>query len=129
MASLREVLPGVRHACDAYVDLIRERSLLEGVAASLTEMHAPDLMSRRIEAFERHYGFEKHRGLDYFSARLEQAKRDADFALTFVGEHATTRALQAACMNALVCKTDLLWQILDSIDKPLTSSGQHVAVA
>src|SRR6187549_2097695 len=47
---LGSVLPGVKFACDSYVSLVRERSLLEAVASSLTEFFAPDLMSRRIQA-------------------------------------------------------------------------------
>ena len=49
--SLRSVLPGVKFACDAYVTLVRERSLVEAVASSLTEFFAPDLMSKRIQAW------------------------------------------------------------------------------
>ena len=45
VAGLRRVLPAVRFACDAYVALVRERSLLECVASSLTEFFAPELMS------------------------------------------------------------------------------------
>ena len=41
-------LPGVRFACDAYVALCRESPLVVAVASSLTEMFAPDLMSKRI---------------------------------------------------------------------------------
>ena len=36
VASCRSVLPGVRFACDAYVELVRHRSLVEAVASSLT---------------------------------------------------------------------------------------------
>ena len=46
-------LPKVRAACDDYVALVRERSLVEAVASSLTELFAPDLMARRIAAWER----------------------------------------------------------------------------
>jgi pyrroloquinoline-quinone synthase len=55
VASCRSVLPGVRFACDGYVELVRERSLVEAVASSLTEFFAPDLMSRRVLAWERQY--------------------------------------------------------------------------
>src|ERR1044071_6660391 len=48
VASCRSVLPGVRFACDGYVDLVRERTLVEAVASSLTEFFAPDLMSKRV---------------------------------------------------------------------------------
>ncbi len=46
VASFRSVLPGVRFACDAYVQLVQRVSLVEAVASSLTESFAPDLMSR-----------------------------------------------------------------------------------
>jgi pyrroloquinoline-quinone synthase len=118
MLSLREVLPGVRFACDAYVQLVRERSLLEGVAASLTEFFAPDLMSRRIAAFEQHYGFKDSSGLDYFKSRVPRASRDSREALDFVVEHASTRAEQAACVAALVKKTEILWHLLDCLAEP-----------
>ncbi len=42
VASCRLVLPGVRFACDAYVEFVREHSLVEAVASSLTEFFAPD---------------------------------------------------------------------------------------
>jgi len=49
------VLPGVRFAVDGYVNFCRLATPLEAVAASLTEMFAPDLMETRIAAFEKHY--------------------------------------------------------------------------
>src|SRR6478736_2457940 len=48
MSSL--VLPGVRFACDAYVTLVRDATLVEAVASSLTELFAPALLSTRITA-------------------------------------------------------------------------------
>ena len=51
VTSLSRVEPTVRFACDAYVALVRERSLLEAVASTLTEFFAPDIMSRRIAAW------------------------------------------------------------------------------
>lgn len=115
MLSLREVLPGVRFACDAYVTLVRERSLLEGVASSLTEFFAPDLMSTRIAAFENHYGLRDDPGLDYFRGRVPRASRDSKEALSFVIERATTHAAQAACVAALLRKTEILWHLLDCV--------------
>jgi coenzyme PQQ biosynthesis protein C/coenzyme PQQ biosynthesis protein PqqD len=52
---LPRVLTGVRFACDSYVSLCRESPLVVAVASSLTEMFAPDLMSARIAAWEKHY--------------------------------------------------------------------------
>src|SRR5207245_8717082 len=51
----RHLVPGVRFSVDAYVNFARTRPWIEAVAASLTELFAPDLMLERIAAFERHY--------------------------------------------------------------------------
>jgi len=123
LLSLREVLPGVRFACDAYVGLVRDRPLLEGVAASLTEFFAPELMSRRIAAFETHYGLSGP-GLEYFKARVPRATRDAREAVDFVIEHARTRADQAACVAALVEKTEILWHLLDCVAQADPAEGE-----
>ena len=114
VASCRSVLPGVRFACDAYVQLVRERSLLEAVASSLTEFFAPDLMSRRILAWEQHYSWVRPEMLAYFRSRVPRARRDSEEAIDFVGRHATTHALQERCVAALVRKTEILWHLLDS---------------
>lgn len=123
LESLRSVLAGVRFACDGYVHLVRQASLVEAVASSLTEFFAPDLMAARIEAFERHYGFIDRSGLDYFRSRLPKSRRDADFALAFVVERATSRAEQEACVAALVRKTEILWEMLNCIESPPLPAG------
>lgn len=115
VASLRDVLPGVRFACDAYVTLVREASLVEAVASSLTEMFAPDLMSRRIAAWEQHYPFVSRAALDYFRSRVPRASRDSEEALAFVVEHARTWEAQSRCVAALVRKTEILWHLLDAV--------------
>ena len=115
VASLRGVLPGVRFACDGYVQLVRERSLLEAVASSLTEFFAPDLMSRRIAAWEQHYPWVRPEVMAYFRTRVTRARTDSAEAIEFVLEHARTRAEQEACVDALIRKTEILWQLLDSV--------------
>jgi len=115
LLDLREVLPGVRFACDAYVTLVRDSSLVEAVASSLTEFFAPDLMSRRIAAFERHYDFIEPAALEYFRQRVPRAQRDSEEAVRFVLGRATTAQLQVACIQALVQKTEILWHLLDSV--------------
>jgi pyrroloquinoline-quinone synthase len=109
------VLPGVRFACDAYVDLVRRVSLVEAVASSLTEWFAPDLMRERIAAWERHYPWVPAEALAYFRARVPRAARDGEEALAFVVEHATTPALEDGCVAALVTKTEILWHLLDCV--------------
>jgi pyrroloquinoline-quinone synthase len=113
VASCRSVLPGVRFACDGYVEFVRERPLVEAVASSLTEFFAPDLMSRRIQAWERHYPWVSAEMLGYFRARVPRARQDSLEAVDFVVRHATTREVQARCVAALIRKTEILWHLLD----------------
>ena len=111
--SCRSVLPGVRFACDAYVTLVAERSLVEAVASSLTEFFAPDLMSRRVLAWEQYYPWVSKEMLAYFRGRVPRARRDSEEAIDFVVRHATTYELQERCVAALIRKTDILWHLLD----------------
>jgi pyrroloquinoline-quinone synthase len=116
MRSCRSVLPGVRFACDAYVHFVRDAPLVEAVASSLTEFFAPDLMSKRIAAWERHYPWVDRAGLDYFRVRVTRARQDSERAVAFVVEHARTREVQDRCVAALVKKTEILWHLLDCVE-------------
>jgi len=109
------ILPGVRFACDAYVHFVRDASLVEAVASSLTEFFAPDLMVKRIAAWEKHYPWVERAGLDYFRNRVTQGRRDSEQAIAFVLAHARTFELQERCVAALVRKTEILWHLLDSV--------------
>ncbi len=113
--SCRGVLAGVRFACDAYVDLVRERTLVEAVASSLTEFFAPYLLAKRVLAWERHYPWVKPETLEYFRSRVPRARRDSDEAVEFVVDHATSYELQERCVAALIRKTEILWHLLDSV--------------
>jgi pyrroloquinoline-quinone synthase len=115
VASCRSVLPGVRFACDGYVELVRERTLVEAVASSLTEFFAPDLMSRRVLAWEQHYPWVSPDMLAYFRSRVPRARRDSEEAIDFVLRHAGTRAMQERCVAALIRKTEILWHLLDTV--------------
>jgi len=123
VTSCRHVLPGVRFACDGYVSLVRESSLVVAVASSLTEFFAPDLMSRRIAAWERHYPFVEAAGLDYFRGRVPRARRDSQEAIAFVIDNARTRDVQEACVAALIRKTEVLWHLLDCVAAPTRVPG------
>jgi pyrroloquinoline-quinone synthase len=113
----RHVVPGVRFAVDAYVTFARTRPWVEAVASSLTELFAPDLMAERLAAFERHYTWIDPQGLTYFRARLTQAPRDSAHALEVVTEHCRTPEQQEAALAALSFKCDVLWSMLDAIDR------------
>lgn len=111
----RLLIPGVRYAVDAYVNLVATRSWVEAVASSLTELFAPALMATRLAAFERHYTWIDASAFDYFRSRLTQAPRDSDHGLAIVLERCATRAEQERAVAALAFKCDLLWAQLDAI--------------
>ncbi|MGD0410246.1 MAG: pyrroloquinoline-quinone synthase PqqC [Verrucomicrobiota bacterium] len=115
LLSHRHVVPGVRFAVDAYVNFARTRPWPEAVASSLTELFAPDLMAKRLEAFQRFYPWVDASGLDYFAGRLVQAPRDSGEALKLTLDHCNTREKQEAALRALQFKCDLLWAMLDAI--------------
>jgi pyrroloquinoline-quinone synthase len=113
----RHVVPGVRFAVDAYLTFARTRPWVEAVASSLTELFAPDLMAERLAAFERCYPWIDRRALAYFRARLTQAPRDCEHALQVVTAYCRTPEEQAAAVAALSFKCDVLWSMLDAIDR------------
>jgi pyrroloquinoline-quinone synthase len=116
---LREehVVPGVRFSVDAYVNFAREKSWIEAVASSLTELFSPLLISERIKILERLYPWIDSSGLGYFRNRLTQAPRDTDFALKVVLDYCQTREEQQRAVDALSFKCDVLWVQLDAIEK------------
>lgn len=115
--SHKHVVPGVRFAVDAYVNFARSRPWPVAVASSLTELFAPDLMAKRLEAFKRFYPWVKASGLEYFTRRLVQAPRDSTEALKLTLDHCSTIEMQGAAVAALQFKCDLLWTMLDAIQK------------
>jgi pyrroloquinoline-quinone synthase len=109
------ILPTTRFAVDAYVHFVRDRSLLEAVASSLTELFSPGIIAERVEGMLKGYPFITMDTLAYFRPRLTQAPRDADFALAYVKAEAKTRDAQEAVLAALRFKCDVLWAQLDGL--------------
>ncbi len=116
VVSLKGVLPAVRFACDAYVAFCRERTPLEAVASSLTEMFSPKTIRARTSAMLRHYPVVSPETLRYFDSRLSEAPRDVAFALDYVEREARTAAALEAALDALRFKCAMLWSILDAIE-------------
>jgi pyrroloquinoline-quinone synthase len=115
--SLRSVLPVVRFACDSYVQLVRERSLVEAVASSLTEFFAPDLMATRLAAWKLHYPWIDPAVQDYFRVRVTRAREDSKEAVELVLAAATTADMQERCVQALITKCQILWGLLDAVEQ------------
>jgi len=125
VASAKGVLPATRFAVDAYVRFVREKSLLEAVASSLTELFAPKIIANRVAGMLVNYDFIGEKTLAYFNARLTQAPRDADFALDYVKREARTPEQQQAVLGALSFKCDVLWAQLDALHFAYVAPG-HV---
>jgi len=121
--STEGLLAGTRFAVDAYVAFVRDRSVLEAIASSLTEMFSPTIIAERVSGMLSHYDFVTRETLAYFTPRLTQAPRDADFALGYVREHALTVEQQQGALNALRFKCGLLWAQLDALHYAYVEPG------
>jgi coenzyme PQQ biosynthesis protein C len=124
VVSTKGILPGTRFAVDAYVRFVRERTLLEAVASSLTELFSPNIIGERVRGMLSHYDFITQETLSYFDKRPPQAKRDSDFALGYVKRHAMTPEQQQAVLAALEFKCDILWAMLDALSHAYVSPGE-----
>lgn len=109
------ILPATRFAVDAYVNFVGVKSPLEAIASSLTELFAPNLHEERIAGMLKHYDFVNPAVMTYFQRRLEQAPRDANFALSYVKQHARTPEERQQVCDALTFKTNVLWVQLDAL--------------
>jgi pyrroloquinoline-quinone synthase len=127
--SLRSVLPGVRLACDGYVQFVRDSSLLEAVASSFTELFAQTLMARRLDAWKQHYSWVSSEALGYFQMRVSRASTDSKQAVEFVVQHALTYEMQERCVRALIKKADILWHLLDCLSMACLEPGSEVKKA
>jgi len=109
------ILPATRFAVDAYVAFVRDKSPVEAVASSLTELFSPTIIGERMSGMLANYDYVSKDTLAYFSYRPTQAKRDADWALEFVKSHAKTVEQQQAVIKALEFKCNVLWAQLDAL--------------
>jgi len=109
------LLPATRFAVDAYVHWVRDRSLLEAVASSLTELFSPTIIAQRVSGMLANYHWITPETLAYFTPRLTQAPDDSAFALAYVKANAVTPEQQRAVLDALIFKCDVLWSQLDAL--------------
>ncbi len=68
--STEGILPATRFAVEAYVHFVRDKTPLEAIASSLTELFAPNLHEERISGMLAHYDFVNPDIMSYFSRRL-----------------------------------------------------------
>jgi pyrroloquinoline-quinone synthase len=124
VASTEGVLPATKFAVDAYVRFVRDKTLLEAVAASLTELFAPKIHANRIEGLLKNYDFADDSSLSYFRNRLTEAPKDVAFGLKWVLDHADTLEKQDMAAKALIFKTDVLWSQLDALWSAYVEPGR-----
>jgi pyrroloquinoline-quinone synthase len=91
------ILPATRFAVDAYLNFVATRTPLEAIASSLTELFAPKLHEERIAGMLEHYDFIDPAIMSYFKRRLDQAPRDAAWALNHVLVNARRRRNGRRC--------------------------------
>lgn len=115
VTSEKHVLPGVRFACDAYVNFARRASWQEAACSSLTELFAPEIHQRRLDNWPAHYQWIDTDGYQYFRKRLSEARRDVEHGLTITLNHFRTRAQQEQALGILQFKLDILWSMLDAM--------------
>jgi pyrroloquinoline-quinone synthase len=115
VVSMKGALPETRFAVEAYVNFVREKTLVEAVASSLTELFAPKIHKERISGMLENYDFISDGVMQYFKRRLAQAPDDAAFALEYVKRNARTPEAQSAVLEALKFKCNVLWAQLDAL--------------
>ena len=121
--SAAQILPETRFAVDAYVHFVRDRTLLEAIASSLTELFSPTIIAERVSGMLTNYDWITEETLAYFTPRLTQAPQDSKWALTYVKQHANTIEKQQAVLAALRFKCDVQWCQLDGLYLAYVSPG------
>ena len=113
--SEEHVLPGVRFACDAYINFARQASWQEAACSSLTELFAPEIHKKRLQSWPEHYPWIDDEGYNYFRKRLSEARRDVRHGLNITLDFFDSRDLQDRALKILQFKLDILWSMLDAM--------------
>ncbi len=113
--SCQGLLPATKFAVDAYVNFVEEKSLLEAIASSLTEIYAPAIHQERITGLSKHYDWADDYALAYFKKRIGQARKDVEFGKEWVITNARSREDQESVLAAVRFKTEVLWAQLDGL--------------
>lgn len=118
LRSFKFLLPGVKFSVDAYYNFCKTADYKDAMATSLTELFAPEIHKKRLESWPVHYPWINEEGYNYFRKRLGEARRDVNFTLDFVlDEYSENEVLQNTALSLVDFKLDILWTMLDSIEK------------
>ena len=120
IVSHEQVLPGVRFACDAYLNFARRASWQEAACSSLPELFAPEIHQSRLDSWPTHYPWIDAEGYQYFRKRLSEARRDVQHGLNITLDYFKTREQQEHALDILQFKLDVLWTMLDAMQLAYT---------
>jgi pyrroloquinoline-quinone synthase len=120
--STEHVLPGVRTAVNAYVNLTQQQPWQEAVCASLTELFAAEIHGAQLAKWPAFYPWIEASGLEYFRSKMSLTPQDIQEGLRVTLEYFRTRDAQSRALELLRLKLDLLWCVLDAIQQ---GYGQH----
>jgi pyrroloquinoline-quinone synthase len=115
--SHEHVTPGVRFAVQAYVNFARHAPWQEAAISSLTELFAPRIHADRLSLWPTLYPWIEPDGLAYFRSRIPLASRDVEHGLAIAKDWCRTRARQERAIEILQFKLDILWSMLDAIER------------
>ncbi len=122
------ILPATRFAVEAYATFVRERSPVEAVASSLTELFSPNIIGERMSGMLANYDYVSKDTLAYFSYRPTQAKRDADWALDFVKDTCQDAGAAAGgdqgARVQVRCALDTARRFVDRLCRELSFAGR-----
>jgi pyrroloquinoline-quinone synthase len=80
-------------------------------------MFAPKIHKDRLQTWPQHYPWIEADGLHYFRSRIPLATRDVEHGLQVTLDYFTTRRQQERALEILQFKLDVLWSMLDAIEK------------
>ncbi len=115
VVSLEGLLPATRFAVDAYVAFVRDRSVLEAVASSLTEMFSPNIISQRVSGMLKNYDFVSEKTLAIFHAAPHPGAGRCRLRAGLREAHPAHARRTGQVLGALRFKCDLLWAQLDAL--------------
>jgi pyrroloquinoline-quinone synthase len=115
--SHRFVVPGVRFAVQAYVNFARTAPWQEAAISSLTELFAPRIHADRLAGWPSLYPWIEPAGLGYFRSRIPLASRDVMHGLEIAKRWCSTCARQERALQILQFKLEVLWAMLDAIER------------
>ena len=109
-------MPATRFSVDAYVHFVREKTLLEAVASSLTELFSPAIIGERVARHAGGLRFHHARRRSPISTSVHPRPTAMRSSRSITSSGTRRRAAeQQAVIAALAFKCDVLWTMLDAL--------------